>query len=570
MSSHLLKFQPQAAKAGREKLIEQFLADGINFMFGNPGTVEEGFLDAMSDFPDMKYIETLQEGVAVGIADGYARTLHRPALVQLHSGVGLANGISLLYQAKRGHSPLIVLAGEAGLKYDAMDAQNYANLVDIARPVVKYATRVVDPESVLRTIRRAIKMAATPPMGPVFVALPLDVLDAECPEEVVPTELPDTRVTPDAEVISEAAAILVRAKTPQFIIGDGVAFSEAQPELVRLAHALGAIVYGADSSEPNYPADDPLWGGLLGHMWGTDSTPKTSTADVVLVVGTYLFPEVFPTLEGVFKPGAQVICVDLDAYEMGKNFPFTLGLLADPKRTLLALAKEVEARQDERSRKTAEERILQARKIAEQERSAQLQLDRGPASGPPLMARFSEELAERLHDRLDQTIVVDEAITNSPTLCRYLPPRIPGTYLQTRGGSLGIGLPGAVGAKLARPDRTVIGFAGDGGAMYTIQSLWTAAHHRVGAKFVVCNNRSYQILKDNIDHYWRERNITQRSHPSSFDIASPDLYFDRMAESMGVEAMRVSMTDEIGLALDRLLAEANQEKPFLIDLAVAH
>jgi benzoylformate decarboxylase len=364
--------------------------------------------------------------------------------------------------------------------------------------------------------------------------------------------------------------MLVRAKTPRFIVGDGVAFSEAQPELVRLAHALGATVYGADSSEPNYPAGDPLWGGLLGHMWGTDSSPKTSQADVVLVVGTYLFPEVFPALEGVFKPDAQVICVDLDAYEMGKNFPFTLGLLADPKRTLLALLKQVEAQLDDRSRRAAEERIAQAKKTAEQQRNEELQRDRNAAPESALMARFCEELGARLENRTDQTIVVDEAITNSPTLCRYLPPRIPGTYLQTRGGSLGIGLPGAVGAKLARPDRTVIGFAGDGGAMYTIQCLWTAAHHRVGAKFVVCNNRSYQILKDNIDHYWRERNITQRSHPSSFDIAGPDLRFDGMAESMGVEGVRVSKTDEIAPALDTLLAPANQAKPFLIELILAH
>src|SRR5260370_29600268 len=112
------------------------------------------------------------------MADGYARATQRPAVVQLHSGVGLGNGVGMMYQAKRGNAPLVVIAGESGIRYDAMDAQMAADLVAMARPVTKWATRIVDPESTLRVIRRAIKIAGTPPMGPVFVCLPADVLDA--------------------------------------------------------------------------------------------------------------------------------------------------------------------------------------------------------------------------------------------------------------------------------------------------------------------------------------------------------------------------------------------------------
>ena len=155
-----------AEKTGRFAIIEQFLADGITFMFGNPGTVEQGFLDAVDEYPNFQYILTLQETIAVGIADGYARATHRPALVQLHSGVGLGNGIGMMYQANRGHAPLVVIAGEAGIRYDAMDSQMAADLVAMARPVTKWATRVIDPASTLRVLRRAIKMAMTPPMGP--------------------------------------------------------------------------------------------------------------------------------------------------------------------------------------------------------------------------------------------------------------------------------------------------------------------------------------------------------------------------------------------------------------------
>ena len=136
-------------------------------------------------------------------------------------------------------------------------------------------------------------------------------------------------------------------------------------------------------------------------------------------------------------------------------------------------------------------------------------------------------------------IVFDEAITTSGELTRYLPPAQPGRYLQTRGGSLGVGLPGALGLKLANPEQVVFGFAGDGGAMYTIQALWTAAHHGIGAKLVVCNNRSYQILKDNICQYWRERGLPEHEFPASFDLRDPELRFDRLAESLGIPAARV-------------------------------
>ena len=134
-----------AGKTGRFAIMEQFLADEIHYMFGNPGTVEQGFLDVLEDYPDLKYILTLQETVAVAMADGYARATKKPTIVQLHSGVGLGNGVGMLYQAKRGHAPLVVINGDAGIRYDAMDAQMAADLVAIAEPVTKWATRVVDP-----------------------------------------------------------------------------------------------------------------------------------------------------------------------------------------------------------------------------------------------------------------------------------------------------------------------------------------------------------------------------------------------------------------------------------------
>jgi thiamine pyrophosphate-dependent acetolactate synthase large subunit-like protein len=551
------------AKTGRFALIEQLLADGITHMFGNPGTVEQGFLDALADYPEMQYVTALQETIAVAMADGYARVTRRPTVVQLHSGVGLGNGIGMLYQAKRGNAPLVVIAGESGVRYDAMDAQMAADLVSMAKPVTKWSTRIVDPSSLLRVLRRAIKMAATPPMGPVFVDLPMDVLDAPAEEAIVPTSFPDTRVRPTDEAVGRAVELLAGAGRPLVVMGDGVAQSEAQDELARVAELLGAEVWGANSSEVNISATHPLFRGQLGHMFGDHSRGITSQADAALIVGTYVFPEVFPALEGVFADGAPVVHVDLDAYEIAKNFPVDIGFVADPKLTLGALAEALVERMTDAQREAARARGEGLAELKERETEAALEADREFEDAVPLHA--SVFMAELARQAPDDVIVFDEALTVSPELAKHLPPTRPDHFFQTRGGSLGVGIPGALGIKLARPDKTVIGFTGDGGSMYTPQALWTAAHHRIGAKFVICNNRSYQLLKLNVQQYWRERSLQEREFPECFDIRDPDIRFDELARSMGVPAARVETPDEVGPAIGEALAH---DGPYLIDLVL--
>lgn len=545
-------------RTGCIALLEQLAAEGTQYLFGNPGTVEEGFLDAMRAVPSLQYILGLHESVAVAIADGHARATKRPAFVQLHSSVGLGNGIGMLYQAKRGNSPLVVLTGEAGLAYDAMDAQMACDLVSMARPVTKWATRVVDPGSVLRVLRRAIKIASTPPMGPVFVALPMDVLDAPNDEPIFPTPRLDTRSAPEPEAVKALAHLLAEAEQPLLIIGDGVAASGAQEELTRVAELLGAEVWGANSSEVNMDAAHPLFRGLLGHMFGKDSAAVVSRADAVLIAGTYVFPEVFPALSGVFRPGARVAHVDLDAYEIAKNFPVDLGLVADLKRTLAALAEALTWMTTPARRAAAEDRLRSAQEQREQERSSGDRTGSDEArEGMPSL--FLRELAKRVGD---DAILFDEALTLSPEVTRALPGRKPGHYFQTRGGSLGVGIPGALGVKLAHPDKTVIGFTGDGGSMYTIQALWTAARHGIGAKFVVCNNGGYRLLDLNILEYWKERGIPEHPFPGFFDLSRPTLHFVELARSLGVPAVRVSSEKDIGPSLDLAL---KAKGPFLID-----
>lgn len=552
-----------APRTGRHAVLEQFLADGMRYMFGNPGTVEQGFLDALWDYPELKYILTLQESVAVLTGDGYARATQRPTLVQLHSTPGVGNGIGALFQAKRGHSPLVVIGGDAGIKYMNMDAQMAGDLVAFAAPVTKWSTMVLDPANLLRVVRRAIKIAATPPMGPVYICLPADILDAPAVGAVVPTLIPSTRVAPDPALIREAAALLAAAKTPMIYVGDGVAFSGAQDELARVAGLLGAEVWEADAGEVNLDSRDPHYQGMTGHMFGYASRPITQKGDVNLIVGTYVLPEVFPELGDIFADGAKTIHFDLNVYEIGKNHPVDIGALGDPKISLALLADALEATMTAAQKDAAGGRSREMAQAKDAKRQAELRADAEARGQTPLrMAQFMEELAPRLPSN---TVIFDEALTSSPAVSRYIEPSRTGQYFLTRGGSLGVGFPGAIGAKLANPDSTVFGFSGDGGSMYTIQALWTAARHNIDTKFVVCNNGSYRLLQLNIDAYWKEQGVPKHDFPLSFDLSYPALHFADMARGMGVQGVRVEGPADIAPAISQAL---DTKGPFLIDLVL--
>lgn len=553
--------------------LRQLMADKITCIFGNPGTSEENLLDALSqpEFAALKYYMALQEGSAVAMGDSYARARQVPAVVQLHSYAGLANGLGMMYYARRGYTPMVVIAGEAGLRYEALDGQMAADLVGLARPFVKSdyngpcAWRIVHRGAVLRLLRRALKAAATPPRGPVFLALPMDILDDVNDEPIIAslTGL-NTSVTPDPSIISQAARALVGAQRPLIIVGDGIAASGAQEELTQVAELLGAPVMGANYSEVNMPASHPLFQGSFGHMFGNDSRQVTSKADVILACGTTLMPEVFPSLEGVFAPDACLIQFDLNTYEISKNFPATIAALADPKPTFKLLAQEIRTMSEPTKLEEARKRIEEARAKKQADHQAQLEADERLAANVPMHSTlFMRELGKRLPKG---SVIFDEALTNSGELSRYLPQDEPGTFFQTRAGMLGTGLPGAVGLKAAYPDRLVFGFSGDGGSISTIQAIGTAARHSLGVKFVVCNNRSYRILKLNLQQYWKDMGANpNRPFPASFELTQPELRFDQLAQGQGVRGIRVEKPEEVVPAIEAALAD---DKPFLIDLVL--
>jgi len=553
-------------RTGRFAILEQFVADGVTHIFGNPGTVEQGFLDALGDFPSLHYILTLQESVAIMAADGYARAAKKPAIAQIHSSPGLGNALGAIYQAMRGHSPIVVIGGDAGIKYQAMDAQMAADLVSMARPVTKWSTMVQHPSSLLRTLRRAYKIAATPPMGPVYVCLPQDVMDELSTERVFPTSLPITYSLPAPELVEQAADMLVAAERPTFYVGDGIGWAGAQPELARLAEMLGADVWGADSGELNMPYNHPLWHGQTGHMFGPQSLPVAQSGDVNLVVGTYIFPEVFPELGDIWADGAKTIHVDLNAYEIAKNHPVDLGLVADPKPTLAAIIEQVAGKLSSAKKAAACAKLEQAGIAKSAQHEQELATDRARGVGNPGTPLHFSQLMMELAPRLPaDTVVFDEGLTSSPELTRWAQPTKIGQFFQTRGGSLGVGLASSIGVQAAFHGKTVLAVSGDGGAMYTIQALWSAARHNLPIKYIVCNNRSYRLLQANISQYWGEQAVTDRPFPISFDLSKPDLQFAEMAKALGVTGRRVETAEDIVPAVEEMLAHNG---PFLLDVVL--
>jgi len=552
------------AVSGHRKVLEQLRADGVLFLFGNPGSTEEGLLDEISRFPDLRYIQGLQEAALVLVANGYALATQRPTVVQLHCSVGTGNALGSLYHVCRmQRAPLVVIAGEAGAAYDALDAHMALDLLTFVRPVTKYAARAIHPSSVLRLLRRCIKTAATAPFGPTFLALPQDVLDQPNDEPVLPTAIPETRVAPEPDLVARAAELLASAERPVVLVGDGVAHAHAQAELARLAETWGAGVWGAMASEILLPWTHPLYRGLAGHMFGESSRRTVENADAVLIVGTYVFPDVFPLLDTPFRAGAKVVHVDLCSENMAKNHPMTLGLLGHPRPTLRLLAAELGTRMTPAQKAAARARAESLKAEADRERATGLEADAAVRQAVPLhMSAFAQALARHLPQ---DAVIFDEALTNSEALTRYLPPRMPGQLYQTPGGTLGVGLPGAIGVKLASPDRTVVGFTGDGGAVFTLPALWTAAHHHIGAKFVVCNNRSYRILKENLAVYRREHDASRAGFPAPFDIHEPGIDYVALASGFGVPGARVSRPDQLDETIRTML---DHDGPFLLDLVL--
>ena len=506
-----------------------------------------------ASYPELQYVSTLQETIAVAMADGYARATQRPtrrAAPQRrrarqrdrHDVPGEARPRAARRDRRRVGRP-VRRDGRADGRRPRRDGEAGDQVVDArGRPVVAAARAAAGDQD-----RRDAADGAR------LRRLPMDVLDAPARgggrADVVPGH---ARRADRRGRRARGGDCSPAPRGRSSIIGDGVALlgrpGGARPASPSCsAPRCGARTRPRSTSPPTHP----LYRGQLGHMFGEHSRGITSQADAVLIVGTYVFPEVFPALEGVFAHGAQVVHIDLNAYEIAKNFPVDLGLVGRP---------EADARPRSPTRSSATLTPSSARPRARRAgdaRRAEARGARGRTSARPRVRRRRAAARRRRSWRSSRgrrpttSIIFDEALTVSPELTRHLPPTLPGHFFQTRGGSLGVGIPGAIGRQARPPGQDGDRLHRRRRRMYTIQALWTAAHHDIDAKFVICNNRSYQLLKLNMQQYWRERGLPEHALPGSLRPRRARRSASTSSRArMGVPAARVETPDEIG-ARDR-------------------
>jgi benzoylformate decarboxylase len=538
--------------AGRQAIMEICKAEGVQFIFGNPGTTELGFLDMLQDYPQLQYIMCLHESVALGAAQMYANASGNTGVVNLHVAPGLGNALGALYNATTGKMPLLVTAGQQDSRMLVREPILSYDLVAMARPLVKWAVQVQHVEEIPVIFSRAFKVAQDAPRGPVFIALPGNIIDQEADLTLPPATVPYRRTRPDPGGVAAAAAMLAQAVRPVIICGDGVAAAQAQAEMVQLAEHLGAPVWNAIlAGALSFPLTHPQY---RGELPGEAATIRRALgdADVVLAVGADLFDEVFYTEGSPLPDGCTLIHVDNSAWEIGKNVPPALGLLADPKLALQELAEVlipslVGAAQQQAAERRAAMGVQKQQERDRQEQRIREYWDRVPVAPARLMAALRACLPANV-------VVYNEAITATAELLRTLPLEQPGSLLGNHGGGIGQGLPGALGVKLANPDRPVVALVGDGSSMYTIQALWTAAHHRIPVLYVILSNRSYRILKFNMNRYRRGLNIEPGRPYPHMDLTNPPLDFVEIAHGMGVAGKRVSQPQDIVPAVEAALA----------------
>jgi benzoylformate decarboxylase len=541
-------------------LMEILKSTGVRYLFGNPGTTELPFLDALPD-SSLEYVLGLQEATAVAAADGYAQATGQVGVVNVHVAPGLANSLSILHNAARSKSPVVVTAGQQDTRFLMHEPILAADLARMAEQFTKWSHEVRRPEDAPVALRRALKVALTPPTGPVFLSMPMDLMGPAVDDTGAAPPPVAAKSRPEPGAILHAAELLASAANPIIIAGDGVARAGAMAELTALAELLGARVHGEPVyRRTSFPGNHALWrGGLFPSPAGVRRALEE--CDALLIVGANVFTWFLHTEGTPFPRGLRVVQIDDDPWEIGRSYPVTLGIAADPKAALAELTGALRNKLTEKDRAAAAARVekigaARGEMVKRVSAAARSEAERVPIGQAHLMHTLASLLPA-------DAIVVDESATSLPFVLRYMPFATPGSFFGGKTGTLGWGMGAAIGVQLGSPGRKVVATIGDGSVMYAPQALWTAAHYGLPITYVVPNNSSYAILKSgmlSLDLASAKRGI----YPG-MDLVSPEIDYAGLARSLGVRAERVEKPGELRDVLAACLAGPG---PSLVDVAI--
>jgi benzoylformate decarboxylase len=544
--------------AGKHALLKMFEAEGVEYMFGNPGTSEAPMMAIMDQYPSIEYVLVLQEGVAVGLAEGYARSTGKVPLVSLHIDNGMSNGLSLMIDQLYSGTPMVMTAGNKDIRKLGAGRSDLANM---ARPYAKWSTEITHAEQVPGVIRRAFQEARTAPTGPAFVGMSANAFDDIAEMDLIPSTAVDVSPSADPQLIDKICGMIAGAERPILIVGDRVAGSNGTASAVAVAEAGGMRTYGHGSTDVNFPADHPLWQGNLS-MREVAAIDAIRAADVIVAVGCPVFDEFF-YLPGQFvADDSKLIHIDINPGAIGKSEPTDIGILASPGKALGQLAEALDVGLNGSQVEAAEGRKREAAGESAARIDAFRQLAGTSTKGRPMSpAMMVDHLAKALPDN---AAVFNDAVSTGGLLFDALAPSTQGNYYGCRGQAIGWGMGAVMGVKLGSPDQPAIGVIGDGSAIMSVQALWTAVNSEIPAVFVICNNASYRVLKVNMNHYHRLNTLDRPDSYFAMDFPTP-LDFAAQAQAYGMQGIRVEDPADIDSAINSAI---DSGKPAVIDMII--
>jgi benzoylformate decarboxylase len=550
-------------KIASQAYLEIAAAHGVDYVFGLPGTSGQEFIGTIADQEKIRFVLAMHETCVVSMADGHARVTGRPQLAQVSTLPGSANAVGALYDAYRDRSPVIVTSTNVDTRIVGRDSHTEGkDLVEMTKQFTKWSAEVHRADRIPEYLNRAFKVASTPPTGPVYLALPSNLLG-----ETISNANPDadrSRVVPriagDPEALAQAAELLAQAQRPLIVAGSGVVKSGATEELIQFAEMVAApVVMEPRYSFLGFPTTHAQSFQIAERQPSFD-LPVWGEPDLIFAVGCRLIREYRYLSEPVIKPQTRCVHIEEDPWEIGKVFPVDVGIIADAKSALRSLLEIYPRLVAPAGSKT--ERLECIGKAKEQVRAElEYRVNQGWDATPINAARLARTM-DRLVEK--DALIVNESPTSKDILMAnfsFSPGR--SYFSNSSGGFLGWGLGAAIGAKLASPKRRVVACLGDGSCMFGIQGLWTLAKYRVPLVTIVFNNRAYMAVKNQFRG--SEERIRIAAEMGA-EITGPDINFARLAETFGIFGQRVEQPDAIEPALKRAL---EQTGPALVDVVIS-
>jgi benzoylformate decarboxylase len=543
---------------GRSAFLALLKSEGVTHLFGNPGTTELPIMHALAEHPDLNYVMAMQESLVVAMADGFSRATGQLVAANVHVAPGLGNAMGSLYNAKFTGTPLILTAGQQEQGHGLMEPLLYGPMLEMATPLVKWAVEVTRLEDLPRIVRRAAKIATTPPTGPVFISLPGDILNAEAGLDLLASTRVDARVRPADATLKALAGRMLAASNPVIVVGDELVKSDALEISARFAETLGAPVYQQSIAYgAHFPSRHRCYMGALTRQQPT-TRKLLEPHDLLVALGTDpVRMSVYSEVDAM-PAGLATVQVGLVDWDMAKNHPVALAVKADVRETLEALVPVLAERGGKALADAAARRMaaLASRNWSSRREALAKEIRAANSVRPINPDWLTLALAEAMPK---DAIWVDEALTSGryTGALREYTDRY--SFHGLASGGIGWGLPAAVGVALGQPHRRVAAYIGDGSAMYSIQSLWTAARHKLPITFVIPNNGGYRIIKQRLKAFHGS------SHFIGMDFAEPAVDFTALAKSLGVTAERV---DDPAALPKALAATFTRSGPSLLEVMV--